>query len=285
MSKQRLHTWRCASFYFRQKRPLVMGILNITPDSFSDGGRYLDTSGALLHAHHMLDLGADIIEVGGESTRPGSCELAPKEELKRILPTVKTLSQEGVCVAIDSRHPEVIETCLEHGAAIINDIKGFRDSQMRTLAAQSKAGCVIMHMQGVPQTMQENPQYTDVVSEVGAFLLGQAQLLTQAGTGVAGERICLDPGPGFGKTFEQNRALLQSTAHLSLLGVPPFILMAAWSRKRFIGEITGQALPSKRVAGSVAAALYAAERGAGVLRVHDVGPTVEALAVLDALNA
>jgi len=256
-----------------------MGVLNVTPDSFSDGGLFIKDSAALAHAHAMLEQGADIIDVGGESTRPGSEEVAPREETARILPIVKALASERVCVAVDSRHPSVVRTCLDAGAAIINDITGFTDPAMQELAFQSRAGCVIMHMQGRPQTMQVDPRYDDVVEEVGEFLLTQATVLTTGG--VEASRICLDPGPGFGKDYEQNLALLQNTGRLASLGTPPFLLMAAWSRKGFIGKITGEEVPAKRVFGSLAAAIYAASQGAGVLRVHDVGPTVEALKVLE----
>lgn len=277
-----LHTWQCGSFRFEQKLPLVMGVLNVTTDSFSDGGRHYQTSDALKHAHSMLELGADIIDVGGESTRPGALEIAPHEELARILPVVKELVCKGVCVSIDSRHPQVIAACLDEGAAIINDITGFVDPAIQKLAFASDAGCVIMHMQGRPQTMQKDPHYADVLGEVSDFLLTQATFLAEGG--VSKTRICIDPGPGFGKNHEQNLSLLQNTSSLASLGDPPYLLMAAWSRKHFIGEITGKELPSKRVAGSVAAAAYAALQGAGVLRVHDVGPTVEALKVLDAIQ-
>jgi len=259
-----------------------MGVLNVTPDSFSDGGQFSKATAALDHASSMLEAGADIIEVGGESTRPGSQEIAPDEELARILPVVETLVMQGVCVAVDSRRPQVIKACLEHGASIINDISGFTNPAMLELAAQSKAGCVVMHMQGQPQTMQDNPQYDNVVLEIGEFLLTQAHLLVDSGVEAA--RICIDPGPGFGKNYSQNLELLQNTAYFANLGSPPFLLMSAWSRKRFIGEITGEEVPSKRVAGSVAAALYTAERGAGVLRVHDVEAVVQALKVWDALR-
>jgi len=276
-----LHIWHCGAFHFKQKRPLVMGVLNLTPDSFSDGGQFSNSTDALRYAYALLEEGADIIEVGGESTRPGSKELAPREELSRVLPVVEALAKEGVCVSLDSRHPLAVHACLDAGAAIINDITGFTSPDMQVLATQSKAGCVIMHMQGQPQTMQDNPQYTDVVEEVSGFLLSQARLL--GSLGVEADRICLDPGPGFGKDYEQNLALLQSTAHFAQLGLPPYLLMAAWSRKRFIGQITGEETPSKRVAGSVAAALFAAQQGAGVLRVHDVAPTVEALKIWEVL--
>ena len=274
--------WQCGAFRFERSRPLIMGILNVTPDSFSDGGKHAQASEALSFAQAMLSAGADIIDVGGESTRPGSSELGTEEELARVLPVVSALVNDGACVSIDSRHPEVVRACLDAGASIINDITGFTASSMRELAFSSTAGCVVMHMQGQPQTMQENPVYADVVGEVSDFLLAQAHLLEEGGVDSA--RICLDPGPGFGKNFEQNLELLKNTAKLACLGTPPYILLAAWSRKRFIGAATGVEDPAKRVAGSVAAALYAASEGAGVLRVHDVGPTVEALKVMEALR-
>lgn len=274
--------WQCGSFRYEQKQPLVMGILNITPDSFSDGGKYSNFDAALAHAHDMLSAGADIIDVGGESTRPGSKEVSVEQELARVVPLVKELAGGGACVSIDSRHPKVVSACLDAGAAIINDITGFTQTEMQQLAINSKAGCVVMHMQGRPQTMQANPHYDNVVREVGDFMLTQARLLTQGG--VEHERICLDPGPGFGKNFEQNLELLRGTADLASLSVPPYMLMAAWSRKRFIGEITGETDPLKRVAASVAVALYAARQGAGVLRVHDVRSTVEALKVFEVID-
>ncbi|MDR2035473.1 MAG: dihydropteroate synthase [Coriobacteriales bacterium] len=276
-----LFTWHCGSFFFEQTQPLVVGILNVTPDSFSDGGCYSNTFEALFHANSLLEAGADIIEVGGESTRPGSRELAAPEELARILPVVKVLVREGVCVSVDSRHPPVIKACLEEGAAIINDITGFTDASMRELAGSSEAGCVVMHMQGKPQTMQESPRYDDIVAEVSDFLLSQADALVESG--VKRQRICLDVGPGFGKNYEQNLLLLKNTAHFANLGSPAYPLMAAWSRKRFLGMLTGEEVPAQRVAASVAAALFAASQGARVLRVHDVEPTVMALKVLNAV--
>lgn len=276
------HVWQCGPFLFKQKRPLIMGILNVTPDSFSDGGKYSEAFDALCHANAMLESGADIIDVGGESTRPGAREITTDEELARVLPVIKALVGKGVCVAIDSRHPEVVRACLDEGAAIINDITGFTDPEMQKLAFESKAGCVVMHMQGAPQTMQDNPYYDDVVGEVSEFLLTQAHALTAGG--VEHTRICVDPGPGFGKNREHNLELLRATPRLAALGDPPFMLMAAWSRKRFIGMLTGEEVAEKRVIGSLAVGMYAACKGAGILRVHDVGPTAEALKVLEAIN-
>ncbi|MDR1713743.1 MAG: dihydropteroate synthase [Coriobacteriales bacterium] len=270
--------WRCAGFEFNLEQPVLMGIVNVTPDSFSDGGEHSSPDTACAFARQLVAEGAGIIDVGGESTRPGAGELAAPEELRRVLPVVRQLAAEGLCVSIDSRHPPVVEACLEAGAAIINDVSGFREPAMCQLAAGSDAGVVIMHMQGEPGSMQQNPQYGDVVREVAAYLLEKASMLVDIG--VAAERICIDPGPGFGKTFEHNRQLLRGTRVLANLGYP---LMAAWSRKGFIGQLSGVEQPAQRMAGSAAAAVYAASQGARILRVHDVAPTAQALRILQAV--
>jgi len=256
-----------------------MGVINVTPDSFSDGGVFIDTELALEQARRMLADGAQIIDVGGESTKPGADAVAITEELARVLPVVSELAREGAAVSIDTRHVEVASAAVEAGACIINDVTGFRDPEMRRLAADQGVGCVIMHMLGDPTNMQIDPRYDDVVAEVRSFLLGQAELLI--GDGVAADCICIDPGPGFGKTYDHNLALLKATAELSSLGYP---LMAAYSRKGFIGKLTGVEEPVQRVAGSVAVEVWAASQGALVLRVHDVKPTVEALRVWQALR-
>jgi dihydropteroate synthase len=227
----------------------------------------------------MAEQGAAIIDVGGESTRPGSDEVSVEEELARVLPVVTRLAEEGLVVSIDTRHALVARACVEAGAAIINDVSGFRDQAMVDVAASCDAGLVVMHMLGEPKGMQVDPHYEDVVGEVRDYLLGQAGMLEAAG--IARERICIDPGPGFGKTFEHNLALLRETAAFASLGYP---LMAAYSRKGFIGAFAGVVETSERVAGSVVVAVYAAQRGARVLRVHDVAPTVEALRTLEILE-
>jgi dihydropteroate synthase len=259
-----------------------MGILNVTPDSFSDGGAHASTQEALAYARLIKEQGADIIDIGGESTRPGAHEVPAREELTRVLPVVRQLAGEGMVVSIDTRHAEVAAACVEAGAAIINDITGFTNPAMAAVAQASTAGLVVMHMQGEPQNMQQEPYYNDVVAQVKAFLLAQAHALEMQG--VAHERICLDPGPGFGKAFDHNLALLRATSELAALGAPPYPLMAAWSRKGFIGTLTGEPIPANRTAGSVTAALYAAHHGARILRVHDVPPTAQALKVLAALH-
>jgi len=257
-----------------------MGIVNVTPDSFSDGGLYDDPASAVAWGERLVAEGARVIDVGGESTRPGSSELAEAEELARVRPVVKRLSAEGVPVSIDTRHPAIAGACVEAGASIINDVSGFRDPEMVAVAASCDAGVVVMHMLGEPSTMQRAPRYDDVVREVGGFLLAQAAVLQ--GAGVAAERIVLDPGIGFGKTLEHNLALLRGIPELAVYGFP--ILIGA-SRKRFIGEITGEPEPRERLGGSVSAALEAVSHGASVVRVHDVAATVQALAVAGAVNA
>jgi dihydropteroate synthase len=256
-----------------------MGILNVTPDSFSDGGRHNTPEAACAYGHLMVAQGATIIDVGGESTRPGSDEVSIAEELARVLPVVSQLAAEGLAVSIDTRHAVVARACVEAGAVIINDVSGFRDQTMVDVAVNCDAGLVVMHMLGEPKGMQADPHYEDVVGEVRDYLLGQARMLEK--TGIAHERICVDPGPGFGKTSEHNLALLRQTSVFVSLGYP---LMAAYSRKAFIGALTGVVAADKRVAGSVVVAAYAVQRGARVLRVHDVVPTVEALRALEILE-
>jgi len=259
-----------------------MGILNVTPDSFSDGGRYYHDDTAALEleracacARGMTAAGAGIIDVGGESTRPGSEEVSAEVELARVEPVVRALVHEGLIVSIDTRHAEVAAACVKRGASVINDVTGFTQADMREVARRSEAGCMVVHMQGEPKSMQHAPHYDDVVQEVESFLLAQACVLRE--NGIARDRIVLDPGPGFGKSFEHNLALLRATARLSSHGYP---LVAAWSRKAFIGALAGASAPDERVAGSVEVAVYAALHGARILRVHDVAPTAQALDAL-----
>ncbi|MDR2493533.1 MAG: dihydropteroate synthase [Coriobacteriales bacterium] len=272
--------WHCASFELDTSQALVMGVLNLTPDSFSNDGLFRNVDAACEQARRMVAEGASIIDVGGESTRPGSSEVALSEELARVVPVVRILANEGMVVSIDTRHAEVAAACVELGAAIVNDVTGFTQGAMIALAQDTDVGCVIMHMQGEPKTMQEAPEYDDVVSEVEGYLLSQASMLEREG--VAPGRICIDPGPGFGKDFDHNRALLCATRRLSAHGYP---LLAAWSRKRFVGKLTGVEQPSERVIGSVVAALYAVSQGAHVVRVHDVAATVQALAAWRGIHA
>ncbi|MDR3687151.1 MAG: dihydropteroate synthase [Coriobacteriia bacterium] len=271
--------WRCGRFELKLDRPLVMGILNVTPDSFSDGGRFDDPAAAVAHAERLISEGAAILDVGGESTRPGAEPVPVVAELSRVRPVVLRYATEDVPVSVDTRHAEVAEACVQAGASIINDVSGFRDRAMVDVAVACDVGVVVMHMLGEPQTMQDRPYYDDVVVEVGGYLVAQATMLEAAG--VARERIALDPGIGFGKSIEHNLELLRRLPELAELGFP---LVLGVSRKRFIGEIGGVEEPLERLGGSIAAALFAAEHGANVLRVHDVAPTLQALAIQQALR-
>jgi len=270
---------RCGAHALPLTPALVMGIVNVTPDSFSDGGVNFDPRAAFVSAWAMSAAGADLIDVGGESTRPGSAEVSPAEELDRVLPVVRDLAARGAVVSVDTRHANVAAACVRAGASVINDISGFSDPEMVALAASCNAGLVVMHMQGDPGTMQDEPHYRDVVAEVAAYLLGQAASLEAAG--VARERIALDPGIGFGKTTAHNLELLRRLDEIVALGYP--VLVGA-SRKRFIGEITGVTEPRDRLAGSIAAALVAVEHGVAIVRVHDVAETVQALAIARAVR-
>ena len=265
-------TWHCATYEFDERMPIVMGILNVTPDSFSDGGQHNALDAALEHAHRMLDEGAVIIDVGGESTRPGSDEVSIGEEIDRVIDVVRVLSEEGVCVSIDTRHAEVARAAVEMGASIINDVSGFRDPAMVKVATECDAGLVVMHMKGEPKTMQNDPQYEDVVAEVRDYLRNRAAELEAAG--IAHDRICIDPGPGFGKTPSQTLEMVRNYHEFARLGYP---LMAAFSRKSFIGYAYNIDNPAERDAASAAEALLACELGASVVRTHNVAMTVEAL--------
>jgi len=273
-------SWQCGEFELVLNRPIVMGVLNVTPDSFSDGALHDDPAKAVAWGERLISEGAAIVDVGGESTRPGAHELAESEEIARVRPVVSRLKAEGVPLSVDTRHAAVANACVEAGASIINDIAGFRDPAMIEVAVGCDAGLVVMHMLGTPETMQFTPRYDDVVREVGGFLLAQATVLEAAG--VARERIVLDPGIGFGKTLEHNLALLRGIPRLAELGYP---ILVGSSRKRFIGELSGEPEPRERLGGSVAAALWAVQAGASVVRVHDVAVTAQALAVMDAIES
>jgi dihydropteroate synthase len=250
-----------------------MGIVNVTPDSFSDGGRFVDPARAIAHGLAMREAGADIVDVGGESTRPGASEVPEGDELARVMPVVEALAREGVPVSVDTMKPVVMRAAIGAGCAMVNDVNAFRAPGAADAIAAADADAVVMHMLGTPRTMQRDPRYTDVVAEVKAFLLERARALEEAG--VAHERIALDPGFGFGKTLAHNKALFRALPELARLGYP---LVVGVSRKRMIGDLTGDAA-GDRTAGSVAAALLAAQNGANVLRVHDVKETVDALKV------
>jgi dihydropteroate synthase len=269
--------WQTTRFDIDLSRPKVMAILNLTPDSFSDGGRYAETRAAIERCRQFVAEGADIIDLGGESTRPGADPRPPGEELRRVLPVLREALQLGVPVSIDTRHAEVMQACLELGVDIVNDVNALRGpGALEAVAAHPSCGVCLMHMQGQPASMQEKPQYEDVVREVAAFLAERASLLQQAG--VARGRIVLDYGIGFGKTFEHNFELLRRQRELLAEGYP---LLAGWSRKSSLGILTGRPA-GERLAASLAAALAAVERGAHILRVHDVAATVDALKVWQA---
>lgn len=254
------------------RRPLVMGILNVTPDSFSDGGRHNSLEFALSHAEQMIADGVDIIDIGGESTRPGIAPLSLEQELERVMPVIYALRDCGKPLSIDTYKPAVMREALLAEVDMINDINGFRAEGAIEAVRDSEAGLCVMHMQGEPQTMQREPHYDDVVSEVEDFLRRQVASLTAAG--VVRERICIDPGFGFGKTLAHNLALLRNTRHM--IGALDLPLLAGMSRKSMVGAVTGKPL-EQRMAGSIGAALAAAQQGAMIIRVHDVAETVDAL--------
>jgi dihydropteroate synthase len=264
----------------RSSRPLVMGILNITPDSFSDGGRFFSLDHALTHAEQMIADGVDIIDIGGESSRPGAERLTVEEELRRVMPVLFALRDWGKPVSVDTCKPEVMREAIDAGADMINDINGFRAPGALSAVKEGDCALCIMHMLNDPQTMQNKPEYGDVVGEVTAFLRERAAAMEEAG--IARERLCIDPGFGFGKTLDHNLALLRHLGAMQEgLGLP---LLAGLSRKSMLGAITGQPV-ERRLAASIAAALAAAAQGAAIVRVHDVAETVDALKVWQAAQA
>ena len=252
----------------------MLGIVNVTADSFSDGGNFLDPTRAIAHGVKLAGDGAAMVDVGGESTRPGAAAVPLEQEISRVVPVVAGLAREGVAVSVDTMKPEVMRAAIDAGAAAINDVNAFRAPGTVEAVKGSDVGLVVMHMQGTPETMQKQPRYADVVAEVAEFLLARARALEEAG--VARGRIVLDPGFGFGKDIEHNRSLFRGLGRIAALGYP---VLAGVSRKRMIGEFTGREV-GERMAGSVAAALLAVQNGARLVRVHDVRETVDALKVL-----
>jgi dihydropteroate synthase len=273
--------WRCGDHTLSLgERTLVMGIVNVTPDSFSDGAMFASADDAVAHGARLVDEGADLVDVGGESTRPGSDPIEADEELLRIVPVIEGLvkARPGTPLSIDTRKPEVASAALGAGASVVNDIAGGRNSALLETVSRTRAGVVLMHMLGEPTTMQDDPRYDDVVAEVHEFLRERIEAAVFAG--IPEERICIDPGIGFGKTVDHNLALLRAVPALRLLGAA---IMVGASRKGFIGTLTGVEDPAARLEGSLAVAVLAAAHGADLVRVHDVEATVRALKVADAV--
>ncbi|MCE2946855.1 MAG: dihydropteroate synthase [bacterium] len=256
-----------------------MGVINVTPDSFSDGGQFLDMASAIAHGVALVHDGADVLDIGGESTRPGAAEVGVADEMRRVLPVIEGLADAGVPLSVDTTKPAVMSAAIAAGASIVNDIQALRSPGALETLAESEAGVCVMHMQGTPATMQREPRYGDVVSEVVAFLAGRVDALVHAG--VVRERIAVDPGIGFGKTLEHNLALLQALPRLHELGCA---VLVGLSRKSMLGALTGRAT-GERLAASVGGALWCALHGADIIRVHDVRETRDALSVWRALDA
>ncbi|MDP2795321.1 MAG: dihydropteroate synthase [Sulfurisoma sp.] len=268
----------CGRFRLSLDRPLIMGIVNLTPDSFSGDGVGDDVARAIAHARVQLEAGADILDLGAESSRPGAPPVAARDELARLLPVLRALRDCGVPVSIDTIKPEVMRAALAEGAAMINDIAALTAPGAIEAVAASDAAVCLMHMQNDPHTMQQNPHYGDVVAEVAAFLRARAAACEAAG--IDGSRIVLDPGFGFGKTLEHNLALLRAFPDLAALGYP---VLAGLSRKSMLGAITGRPV-EQRAPASIAAAMLAVQKGAAIVRVHDVAATKDALSVLNTVE-
>jgi len=274
------HYLQCGRFGFQlEHQPLVMGILNVTPDSFSDGGRFQSLEFAMSRAEEMIAEGVDMIDIGGESTRPGAPGVPLDEELRRVMPVLYALRDLGRPLSIDTFKPAVMREAILAGVDMINDINGFRAPGALEAVADSDCGLCVMHMQGTPQSMQQNPDYSDVVGEVTDFLRERVDAMVAAG--IDRERICIDPGFGFGKTVEHNFALLRNIGKIrDAVGLP---VLAGVSRKSMIGAITGKPV-EQRLAGNIAGALAAIAHGARIVRVHDVVETVDAVKVWQAAN-
>ena len=269
----------CGQFHLDLAHPKVMGIVNVTPDSFSDGGRYASSAAAIEHAQQLIADGADLLDIGGESTRPGAAEVSEQEELDRVLPVIEGLRDIAVPLSIDTCKPSVMRAAIKAGASLVNDVNALQAKDALQAVADSDAAVCLMHKQGTPQTMQQQPRYADVVAEVSGFL--RERIAAAETAGIARTRIVIDPGFGFGKALTHNLDLLRHLEALRALGVP---VLAGLSRKSMLGALTGRAVDD-RVAASVAAALLAVQRGAAIVRVHDVRETVDALKVLMAVNS
>jgi dihydropteroate synthase len=269
---------QCGNFRLSLVRPLIMGVINVTSDSFSDGGLYLSTTAAVAHARQLIAEGADLLDVGGESTRPGAAPVTLDEERHRVLPVLEALADAGVPLSVDTQKPGLMREAVAAGAAMVNDVNGFQASGALAAVAGSNCAICIMHKQGDPQTMQQAPQYANVVVEVRDYLQQRIAAAEQAG--IVRDRMVVDPGFGFGKTLDHNLELLRRLKEISALSVP---VLAGLSRKSMIGKLTGREA-GDRLAGSVAAALFAVQRGASIVRVHDVAATRDALTVWNAVK-
>jgi dihydropteroate synthase len=282
MDNSNTRIWRCGDRVFVcGTRTIIVGILNVTPDSFSDGGRYATLPDAVVQARRMVAEGADMIDIGGESTRPGAPPVSEEEELHRVIPAIEAIRAEcDIPLSIDTRKAAVAREALARGAQVVNDVSALTgDPGMLDAVAQSNAGVVLMHMQGIPETMQNHPNYADVVEEVALYL--ERRIADAVAAGVGLDRIAVDPGIGFGKTLEHNLALLTAGNRFHRLGTVVYI---GASRKSFIGRLLGDVPPENRLEGSVAAAVASVLHGADIVRVHDVAATRRALAVADALR-
>ena len=272
--------WRCGPHVIPLgRRTLVMGIVNVTPDSFSDGGSYANVDDAVKHAIQMVADGAELVDVGGESTRPGSDVVAPEEEIHRVLPVIRRIVDElpDVPVSIDTRKPAVARAALEGGASIVNDVSAGADPAMFGVVGEADAGMVLMHMKGEPKTMQDDPSYYDVVAEVRGFLGDRVEAAVEAGIDL--ERLCIDPGIGFGKTLEHNLTILRDIRAFHHLGVP---VLVGPSRKRFIGTLTDTDVDD-RIEGTAGVVAWCAAEGVDIIRVHDVKEMTRVVRVVDAI--
>jgi dihydropteroate synthase len=268
----------CGQFKLDLASPRVMGILNVTPDSFSDGGHFSQTDQAIEHAFKLIDEGADILDVGGESTRPNAIPVSLQQELNRVIPVIEALANKiNIPISIDTYKPAVMRAAIDAGASIVNDVKALQEEGALDAVANSDVGVCLMHMQGTPQSMQDNPNYSDVVKDVSDFLIKRIGICEKSG--IVKERILIDPGFGFGKTRAHNITLIQQLNTLTQLGFP---MLVGLSRKSVLGQVTGSDVDA-RLHASVAAAVISVMKGANVVRVHDVKATVEALKVVTAI--
>lgn len=268
----------CGKYHLKLDRPLVMGIVNVTPDSFSDGGRYVSVSRAVAHAQQLIADGADMLDIGGESTRPGAAEVCEQEELDRVLPVIEGLRDCALPISIDTWKPAVMRAAIRAGASMVNDVNALQAEGALPAVMASDAAVCLMHKQGTPLSMQLQPHYNDVVREVADFM--RQRIAAVEAAGIRKERIVIDPGFGFGKSLAHNLALLRELESFAKLGFP---VLAGLSRKSMLGAITGREV-GERLAASVAAALLAVQHGAAIVRVHDVRETVDALKILNAVN-